>query len=191
MIKYLLIINAIGLALYLFNMLLYSFTADGQVDALITIVCLLGGAFGVFIPFLIFHEKINKEHEDIILSSVFICCIVPIEIIILICLKTGAFNAPINNIISIYEEHKFFFYYLIIINVITFIVYGADKLFAIEHRSRISIATMLGLAFLGGEIGGLLAMYLFWHKMSKDYFIVGLPLILIMHLFLIFFIASR
>ena len=49
--------------------------------------------------------------------------------------------------------NEIIFYYLAIINVITFIVYGIDKLKAKKSRWRISEATLLLLAVLGGSIG--------------------------------------
>lgn len=58
--------------------------------------------------------------------------------------------------------------------------FAIDKIAAIEGRSRIRIVTLLGLAFIGGSIGGLIAMYLFRHKIRKDYFTVGIPLIMVM-----------
>lgn len=49
----------------------------------------------------------------------------------------------------------YFEYYLIVINVVTLIVFGIDKINAIRHKSRIRNVTLLGLAFIGGSIGGL------------------------------------
>jgi uncharacterized membrane protein YsdA (DUF1294 family) len=83
----------------------------------------------------------------------------------------------------------FFQKYLLIINVITFVVYGLDKLFAIKHKRRIRIITLLGLAFIGGELGGLLAMNIFHHKTSKKCFTIGLPLMLVMHMIIYFYIV--
>jgi uncharacterized membrane protein YsdA (DUF1294 family) len=74
---------------------------------------------------------------------------------------------------------------------VTFIVYGIGKYNAIEHRSRIRIVTLLGLAFIGGSIGGLLAMHIFRHKTKKDYFNVGIPLIIVMQIVLIFLFDER
>ena len=61
----------------------------------------------------------------------------------------------------------------------TFVAFAVDKVNAAEHRSRIRIVTLLGLAFIGGSLGGLLAMYLLRHKTKKDYFTVGIPLIIV------------
>ena len=79
--------------------------------------------------------------------------------------------------------------YFLFINVITFVVYGLDKLFAIKHKRRIRIITLLGLAFIGGELGGLLAMKIFHHKTNKKCFTIGLPLMLVMHMIIYFYIV--
>ena len=49
-------------------------------------------------------------------------------------------------------------YILIVINVITFLVYGIDKWKAKQGSWRISEATLLLLAVIGGSIGALLGM---------------------------------
>ena len=72
--------------------------------------------------------------------------------------------------------------YLIIINLITFIVFGVDKRAAIKKRSRIRVSTLLTLSFVGGSLGGLIAMYLFRHKTQKLQFTLLLPLMLILHI---------
>ena len=89
---------------------------------------------------------------------------------------------PLNKIKTFFDNNFILLIYLIVINIITFIIYGLDKWLAIKEKNRVRIATLLGLAFLGGEIGGLIAMRLFRHKTNKEYFTIGLPLILIMHL---------
>ena len=72
--------------------------------------------------------------------------------------------------------------YLIIINLITFIVFGVDKRAAIKKRSRIRVSTLLTFSFVGGSLGGLIAMYLFRHKTKKLQFTLLLPLMLILHI---------
>ena len=47
-------------------------------------------------------------------------------------------------------------YYLIVINIVTFLVYGIDKWKAKQGNWRISEATLLILAVIGGSIGALL-----------------------------------
>ena len=72
-------------------------------------------------------------------------------------------------------------YYLIVINIVTFLVYGIDKWKAKQGSWRISEATLLILAVIGGCIGALLGM----NKKFK----YGLPLILLAQIALISFIS--
>ena len=58
-------------------------------------------------------------------------------------------------------------YYLIIINIFLFVLYGIDKLLAIKHKERISEFTLLLISFFGGSIGSLLGMIIFHHKTKK------------------------
>ena len=75
--------------------------------------------------------------------------------------------------------------YLVIINIITFAVFGADKKKAIRGKWRVTEATLFLLAFIGGALGGCLGKRVFHHKTKKWYFAVGIPLILVLHLTLI------
>ena len=59
-----------------------------------------------------------------------------------------------------------------------------------RSSGRIRIVTLLGLAFIGGSIGSLLAMYLLRHKTRKDYFTVGVPLIIVMQVVVIFYMMN-
>ena len=55
-------------------------------------------------------------------------------------------------------------YYLIVINVVSFLVYGIDKWKAKQGSWRISEATLLILAVIGGSIGAMLGMKVWHHK---------------------------
>jgi len=87
-------------------------------------------------------------------------------------------------------KHRILLIYFGIINFITFIVFAIDKVNAQEHRSRIKIVTLLGLSFIGGSIGALLAIYLLHHKTKKDYFTVGIPIIMIMQVIVLFYLLN-
>ena len=78
-------------------------------------------------------------------------------------------------------------YILIIINVLTFLVYGIDKWKAKQGSWRISEATLLTLAIIGGSIGALLGMQVWHHKTIHKKFKYGLPLILLAQIALIYF----
>ena len=58
-------------------------------------------------------------------------------------------------------------YYLIIINLISFILYGIDKYKAIKNKYRISEYSLLVFSFFGGSIGSLIGMKVFHHKTKK------------------------
>ena len=55
---YLVVINVVGLVAFLINKLLYDHTATGQIDALLTIVSLLGGSAGIIAAILVVDSKI-------------------------------------------------------------------------------------------------------------------------------------
>ena len=72
--------------------------------------------------------------------------------------------------------------YLILINLIGFIFMGVDKHRAKRGAWRISEGTLFLLAIIGGSIGSLAGMYAFRHKTRHVIFVVGMPLILILHI---------
>jgi uncharacterized membrane protein YsdA (DUF1294 family) len=76
-------------------------------------------------------------------------------------------------------------YYLIAINVVTFLIYGIDKWKAKHSSWRISEATLLILAVIGGSIGALLGMKVWHHKTQHKKFKYGLPMILLAQIALI------
>ena len=75
--------------------------------------------------------------------------------------------------------------YLIVINVVTFFLYGIDKWKAKRSKWRIPEATLLGLAVIGGSIGAWLGMKVWHHKTQHKKFKYGLPLILLAQIALI------
>ena len=72
--------------------------------------------------------------------------------------------------------------YLVIINLIAFLTFGADKRRARRDRRRVRESTLFLLSVLGGSIGALLGMYVFRHKTRHWYFCVGIPAILILQI---------
>ena len=81
-------------------------------------------------------------------------------------------------------------YYLIVINVVTFLVYGIDKRKAKKGSWRISEATLLILAAIGGSIGALLGMKIWHHKTMHKKFKYGLHLIFIIQILLIGYLSK-
>ncbi|MBQ3769636.1 MAG: DUF1294 domain-containing protein [Prevotella sp.] len=82
-------------------------------------------------------------------------------------------------------------YYLIVITIVTFLVYGIDKWKAKQGSWRISEATLLILAVIGGSIGALFGMKVWHHKTMHKKFKYGLPLILLAQIALIYLILDR
>lgn len=81
--------------------------------------------------------------------------------------------------------HSCLSYYLLAINAVTFIVYGIDKYEAKKAMWRISEATLLMLAVLGGSIGAWIAMRVWCHKTMHKKFKYGIPVILLIQIALI------
>ena len=82
-------------------------------------------------------------------------------------------------------------YYLIVINILTFAVYGIDKWKAKQGSWRISEETLLMLAVIGGTIGALLGMQVWRHKTMHLKFKYGLPLILLAQIALMYLISEK
>ena len=82
-------------------------------------------------------------------------------------------------------------YYLIVITIVTFLVYGIDKWKAKQGSWRISEASLLILAVIGGSIGALFGMKVWHHKTMHKKFKYGLPLILLVQIALIYLILDR
>ena len=78
--------------------------------------------------------------------------------------------------------HSCLAYYLLGINAVTFIVYGIDKYKAKKAKWRISEATLLLLAVLGGSIGAWMGMKVWHHKTMHKKFKYGIPAILLIQI---------
>ena len=72
--------------------------------------------------------------------------------------------------------------YLLAINAVTFIVYGIDKYKAKKAKWRISEATLLLLAVLGGSVGAWMGMKVWHHKTMHKKFKYGIPAILLIQI---------
>lgn len=78
--------------------------------------------------------------------------------------------------------------YGVIINLITFFYFGADKLRAQNNLRRVSEKALWILTLLGGSLGALLAMKIFRHKTKKLSFQAMLAVILAIQILLVFLI---
>ncbi len=178
---YLLIINVIGYLMALLDTKM-AIEKEKRINKILIFICIIGGALGIMIEYKVKDEPAEKSN---MITRVFAPCMLIIWIVCII-LFFKMDNKKLDlNIVGFLIKHKLLIWYILIINVITFAAFGIDKLNAIKDKSRIPIVTLLGLSFIGGTIGGIIAMYTFRHKIRKDYFRIGMPLILITQIFVL------
>lgn len=76
-------------------------------------------------------------------------------------------------------------FYLVILNVLTFLLYGIDKWKAKRSRWRIPESALLGMAAVGGSVGAWLGMRVWHHKTQHKKFRYGVPAILVAQIVLL------
>lgn len=74
--------------------------------------------------------------------------------------------------------------YLLAVNLAGFLVMAADKNRAVSGAWRIPEKAFFLISIAGGSLGTLLGMYLFHHKTKHWYFVVFIPVILILQIIL-------
>lgn len=79
---------------------------------------------------------------------------------------------------------KYFIFYLLAVNIASFLLFGTDKYKAIHNKWRIRESTLMLFAILGGSPGCLAGMYTFHHKTKHRLFTIGIPVILAVELLL-------
>lgn len=84
-----------------------------------------------------------------------------------------------------------FYFYLLLVNLAGFLLFGVDKARARRHAWRIPEAQLFLAALLGGSPGCLLGMYLFRHKTRHPQFVIGIPAILLAELLAAYVVYSR
>jgi len=75
--------------------------------------------------------------------------------------------------------------WLIAITLITFFVYGYDKIISRFNIVRVPEQVLVILTFAGGTVGALVGMWLFRHKTRKMSFHLKLMLVMALQLFLV------
>ena len=82
-------------------------------------------------------------------------------------------------------------FYLLAVNIATFFLYGIDKYKAKKIQWRISEATLLTMAAIGGSIGAWTGMRLWHHKTMHKKFKYGIPLIIILQVALAVYLLTN
>lgn len=75
---------------------------------------------------------------------------------------------------------------LLLINIVSFALYGSDKVRAHRHEERIPERVLLGIALLGGSLGAGLGMWIFRHKTRHIRFVLLVPLLVAVHLYIVY-----
>lgn len=70
--------------------------------------------------------------------------------------------------------------YLLLVNLVAFFLYGADKRKAKQNRWRTPERVLLGIALAGGGIGALAGMKVFHHKTKHKIFQILVPLSIVL-----------
>ena len=65
--------------------------------------------------------------------------------------------------------------YLLIVNVLAFVLYGIDKRKARRDKYRISEGTLLWMARFGGGVGSWIGIRRFHHKTKHKRFVIAVP----------------
>lgn len=68
---------------------------------------------------------------------------------------------------------------------------GIDKSRAKRHAWRIPEKTLFLVCIFGGSVGTWAGMYLFRHKTKHWYFVIGMPVILVVHIAMIAFALNH
>ena len=81
--------------------------------------------------------------------------------------------------------HQILTAYLVLVNAAALALMLVDKQKARRGAWRIPEVTLMGVALIGGSLGTIAGMYLFRHKTRHLKFMLGLPLILAVQVWLL------
>ena len=83
---------------------------------------------------------------------------------------------------------KLFLLYLLSINSISFILFGFDKFLAIKNKRRIPEKELFTVSTIGGAFGGMFAILVFNHKLSKTNFMWRFMFIFLLNVVGVYFL---
>lgn len=121
---------------------------------------------------------------------VFTVCVCVIELAVFMTWKLRPAGKWSFAFWDVLVEYRWTLWFAAAVSAVTFVMFGIDKYRAVKGGYRIPIAVLLGMAFAGGSIGALLGMVVFRHKIRKNYFSVGVPLILVMQVVLLMCVVN-
>ena len=201
---YLILINAVSFFLFAIDLHRHGKTGRTLQPAWIFMASvLLGGAAGANLYFLLFFphfmrskrksRKVNSiEHDTyncwricclltLVVQAIFVFSVYGSRIHLSLCQITPYRDKLMPSIL----------FYLVLINLITFIIFAVDKWKARKNRFRIKEAVLFLLCFLGGTIGGIIGVHALHHKTTRQAFVVGIPLILLVQVVTVIYCCLR
>lgn len=184
---YLLAINVLGAVVGALNSKVKSKKPEGKSDIVPMIISILGGSVGTLISIAIFDRKSEKGN---MMSRVTILCVFVLQIVAYLVFKGFVARRFSFAFWTLFVEHPWTLIYLLLINIVTYIMYAVDKKAAIKGKNRVKIVVLLGLAFIGGTPGALIGMYTLRHKTEKNYFYIGVPMMLFTQVVVLFYLAN-
>lgn len=211
---YLLIINVISFLLFLIDLIRHERTGETiEPTWIFMFVTAIGGALGTNVYFRLFYPKFIKgrrsRYEDKAEQDyynywrIFAAVMLVIQVVVVLFVLEISFS-ELGSIINLFfvsikqksiANRLFPLYvmgvYLLIINIITFLLFVIDKRKARKNEWRIKEMKLYAYSFFGGSIGALLAMYIVHHKTKKQSFVLGIRLMLIMQMVIIIFILYK
>ncbi|MDO4492715.1 MAG: DUF1294 domain-containing protein [Clostridia bacterium] len=161
---------------------------DGAVaQTLMRFFALVGGAPGVLLAV---WKQERSNIKEIAMTRVFVICVGLIELIAML-FWFGLKDKQLTfDMIGFFIRYPLIPLWILVANIATFVLYWDDKRRAGKNGERHSIVKLLGFAAAGGSIGALAGMYVFRHKTQKDYFTVGVPMILLTQALFLFWLMN-
>ena len=80
--------------------------------------------------------------------------------------------------------------YLLLINAVGFGIMLYDKFLAKNNLWRIPEKTLFGIAIFGGSVGCLIGMYTARHKTRHKSFTIGMPVMVALQIFAVWFFTK-
>ena len=149
--KYLIAINIFSFGLFTVDYVRFIQSGKGLKPWWIfNVVTIIGGSAGAFLALTFWDRNVVKEN---ITWRVFTVCMLIIHIVIYFSvygvlngdIKWKSFSDLITGVQNFVKTHRRLWYYLLAINLITFIAFAVDKVKAIKQQWRIRELTLLCL----------------------------------------------